>query len=84
MSERNEQHFESCQQVVDYICEHFGDDSDSDRCRALARHLEHCPDCSSYCDSIDKMIGLYRATSPCFSDQARHMLLDSLGIEEKD
>ncbi|MBN1449162.1 MAG: hypothetical protein JXA28_14640 [Bacteroidetes bacterium] len=79
-----DRHFHSCQDVVDYICEHFGDDTDSERCLELAQHLEHCPDCNAYCNSIDKMIGLYRATSPCFSDEARHVLLDALGIDETD
>lgn len=83
MSDSVHQHFESCEEVLDYICTHFGDDDDSERCRALERHLEKCPDCKSYCDSIDKMIGLYRASSPCFSNDARRMLLESLGIEDR-
>ena len=77
-------HFESCQEVLDYICGHFGDTDDSARCRELEKHLSKCPDCKTYCDSIDKMIGLYRASSPCFSDEARQMLLTTLGIEERD
>lgn len=83
MTDNIDRHFKSCQEVLNYICEHFGDDEDSDRCRALERHLEKCPDCSAYCDSIEKMIGLYRATAPSFSEEARHMLLDSLGIVER-
>lgn len=84
MTENIHPHFQSCQQVLDYICEHFGDDQDSERCRELEKHLANCPDCSAYCDSIDKMIGLYRATAPCFSGDARRVLLDSLGIEDRD
>lgn len=83
MSEHTEKYFKSCREVLDYICGHFGENEDSERCRELERHLESCPDCSSYCDSIDKMIGLYRASSPCFSEGARHMLLESLGIEDR-
>jgi hypothetical protein len=78
------QHFHSCQDVMDYICAQFGDDENSERCNELKRHLSHCPNCSNYCDSIEKMIGLYRATSPGFSAEARRMLLESLGIREHD
>lgn len=83
MSEQIQQ-FHSCQEVMDYICAQFGDDENSARCRELQQHLSKCPDCSSYCDSIEKMIGLYRATSPCFSEEARRMLLETLGISERD
>jgi hypothetical protein len=72
--------FHDCQEVVDYICTHFGEEKDSPRCAQLQEHLAQCPDCSTYCDSIEKMIGLYRATSPGFTDRAKTMLLHSLGI----
>jgi hypothetical protein len=75
--------FQSCQEVMDYICAQFGEDENSARCRELKEHLDKCPDCSTYCDSIEKMIGLYRATSPCFSEEARRILLESLGIPEQ-
>lgn len=76
--------FQSCQEVMDYICAQFGDDDASARCQELKEHLDKCPDCSTYCDSIEKMIGLYRVTSPCFSEEARKVLLESLGIREQD
>ncbi|MFA6234390.1 MAG: hypothetical protein WC824_09460 [Bacteroidota bacterium] len=76
--------FHSCQEVMDFICAQFGDDDNSERCHELQQHLANCPDCSLYCDSIEKMIGLYRATSPCFSEEARRMLLESIGISEND
>jgi hypothetical protein len=75
-------HFENCQEVISYICGHFGEDENSERCREMKKHLESCPDCSTYCDSMDKMIGLYRAASPCFPEHARNSLLASLGIDE--
>lgn len=69
-----------CDQVLDFICEQFGEDDDSERCRSVKAHLAQCPDCSSYCNSIDKMIGLYRAASPEFPPHARGVLLHTLGI----
>ena len=68
---------------MNYICAQFGEAEESSRCIELKQHLANCPDCSTYCDSIEKMIGLYRATSPRFSDHAKQMLLDTLGITEQ-
>ncbi|HOJ03588.1 MAG TPA: hypothetical protein PK916_06265 [Bacteroidota bacterium] len=76
-------HFANCQEVVDYICGHFGEDENSERCRELKKHLDACPDCSTYCDSMDKMIGLYRAASPCFPEDARKSLLAALGVADE-
>ena len=70
----------ACDQVLDFICEQFGEDDDSERCRAVKAHLAQCPDCSSYCNSVDKMIGLYRAASPTFPAEAKTLLLGTLGI----
>ena len=72
----------ACGQVLDFICEQFGEDDDSERCRAVKKHLENCPDCSSYCDSMEKMIGLYRAAAPTFPEHAKIELLHTLGISE--
>jgi hypothetical protein len=83
MSEHTKE-FHSCEEVMDYVCAQFGDEDDSARCRELQRHLAKCPDCSTFCDSIEKMIGLYRATSPCFSEDARRVLLATLGISEHE
>lgn len=69
-----------CRDVLDFICTQFGEDDDSERCRSVREHLARCPDCSSYCDSLEKMIGLYRAASPEFPAQVRDTLLAQLGI----
>lgn len=75
--------YASCEQVLEYICTQFGDDPDSERCRTVRRHLDHCPDCARYCDSIEKLIGLYRASSPLFPDAARSQLLSALGMDDQ-
>jgi hypothetical protein len=71
----------TCKDVLHYICEQFGDDDGSDRCLEVKRHLENCPDCTHYCDSLETMIGLYRAASPEFSSEAKSVLLNSLGLD---
>ncbi len=84
MTEKTDKNATSCKDVLDYICTHFGEDDDSDRCRQVHEHLIHCPDCESFYKSMDKMVGLYRVSSPCFSEEAKKMLLESLGIDDKD
>lgn len=78
--ERNTIH--SCEEAMNLICEQFGDDDSSDRCQQLKQHIASCSDCSHYCDSISRMIGLYRETSPRLSDDAKHAILASLGIPD--
>jgi hypothetical protein len=72
----------SCEEVLQYICEQFGEDDDSERCMEVKRHLDQCPDCTHYCNSLETMIGLYRAASPEFSQEAKKVLLHSLGLDE--
>ena len=72
----------SCSDVLNFICEQFGEDDDSERCRQVKRHLAECPDCGKYCASMESMIGLYRASSPEFPEHAKRLLLTALGIEE--
>lgn len=69
-----------CADVVTYICESFGEDDNSERCRTIKEHITKCPDCSSYCDSMEKMIALYRASSPDFPASVREHLYKTLGM----
>jgi anti-sigma factor RsiW len=69
-----------CAEVIDFICTNFGEEEDSERCRAVRAHLKECPDCTTYCNSFEKMIALYRSTAPSFSEEARAELLTLLGV----
>ncbi|HEY9167750.1 MAG TPA: zf-HC2 domain-containing protein [Candidatus Kryptonia bacterium] len=42
------------------MCEKVDRDLTSPTCRKLREHLEHCPDCAAYYDSLKKTIILYR------------------------
>ena len=52
-----------CHDVLNHICEELETKLTSAKCRELKRHLEGCPNCSAYLDSLRKTITLY-ATSP--------------------
>ena len=84
MTKKTDKRIISCKDVLDYICTHFDEDDASERCRQVHEHLTNCPDCGSFYQSMDKMVGLYRVSSPCFSEEAKKVLLQSLGIGDKD
>lgn len=51
----------SCRQVYQHICEHLDEDLSSPRCRRIRQHIEGCPDCKEYLESLKKTVVLYRA-----------------------
>ncbi|MFQ6604649.1 MAG: anti-sigma factor family protein [Fidelibacterota bacterium] len=40
----------------------LGQDIDADLFREVAQHMEECPDCKIYVDSVKQTINLYRST----------------------
>jgi len=42
------------------ICDYLGGDLDSAPCREIRDHLESCPECAVYFDSIRKTVYLFR------------------------
>jgi len=49
-----------CKQMASYLCENLTDGLASARCRALKKHLAHCPNCTAYLDSLRKTVYLYK------------------------
>jgi len=50
---------QSCKRVYRFICENLDQTMDSPRCRAIRKHLDDCPDCRTYLDSLKKTVVLY-------------------------
>lgn len=50
-----------CEHVYLHICDHLDEDINSPRCRAIRQHLEQCPHCREYLQSLKTTITLYRA-----------------------
>lgn len=84
MTDQTPMHYDSCEEVMDFLCAQFGEDEDSDRCRAVKAHLAHCTDCAQYCDSLEKMVGLYRASAPDFPENVRNQLLQAIGVKKEE
>ncbi len=49
-----------CADVAKHLCGDLDERINSRACRALKKHLEHCPNCTAYLDSLKKTITLYR------------------------
>jgi RNA polymerase sigma-70 factor (ECF subfamily) len=55
----------TCKDVYRHICANLDADLTSARCRRLKQHLESCPNCRAYLDSVKKTVTLFRmAPSP--------------------
>ena len=69
-----------CRKVYRRICENLDQGLDSPECREIKRHLEQCPDCLAYLDSLKKTVLLYRAMpSPPVSRAMRRRLFKIVG-----
>jgi len=70
-----------CKGVYQYICENLDADMNSAKCRTIKKHLDSCPDCSAYLDSLKKTILLYRKESgPSVSIGIEKRLLKAIDI----
>ncbi len=74
-----------CKDVYKYICENLDADVNSAKCRAIRKHLDSCPDCSAYLDSLKKTILLYKKESgpsvPLKTDKRLHKVINLAMLE---
>jgi len=70
-----------CPDKIDQICTELGVDIDSDVCKELHAHLEECPDCKAYVDSLRKTVYLYRRLPGVLpSEQVSEKLFKKLNL----
>jgi hypothetical protein len=73
-----------CHDVLGHICEELDTKLTSAKCLALKRHLEKCPNCSAYLDSLRKTITLYSSRpNPQLPGKARDDLFAVLKLEHR-
>jgi len=71
-----------CPDVLEHICEELDTRLSSAKCRRLRRHLEECPNCTAYLDSLRKTISLYASVpSPRLPGKARKRLFAVLHLK---
>ena len=49
-----------CIKKLEEICDRLGEDLDSEKCREIKKHLEDCPNCCAYIDTLKKTVELYK------------------------
>ena len=68
-----------CADVYRFICDNLDESIHSARCRAIRQHIECCPSCRSYLDSVKKTVKLYRtAPSPHLPPATHRNLMKAL------
>ena len=65
----------TCRKVYRHICENLDQNLDSPQCREIKKHLESCPDCLAYLDSLKKTIRFYRAMPEPKLPEGTHLKL---------
>ncbi len=45
---------------IEEICDQLSEYLDSDKCKEIKKHLEDCPTCCAYVDTIRKTVELYK------------------------
>lgn len=64
------------------MCEKVDRDLNLPTCRKLREHLENCPDCAAYYDSLKKTIVLYRNYDVEYKGSCVKKVLARLELEE--
>jgi anti-sigma factor RsiW len=72
----------TCKEVFNHICENLDEKINSPQCREIRRHLDRCPNCVAYLDSLKKTIRLYRGyPQPRLPEKARKNLHTQLKVQ---
>ena len=79
--QRVHKHSLRCGKVAHHIQTELDVDLDARKCREIKRHLERCPNCTAYLDSLKKTVLLYkRYPDPHVPSRTRETLFAILKI----
>ncbi len=74
----------SCKEVMSHICDSLGEDLNSPKCINIKDHLENCPSCQKYFDSVESTISFYKKYNVELDNEGHNRLLSVLGLKEKN
>jgi predicted anti-sigma-YlaC factor YlaD len=72
----------TCTDVAKHICENLNEGLNSEKCRAIKKHLEDCPNCMKYFESVEKTIRFYKKYDVNLSKDAHQRLMNMLGLND--
>ncbi len=69
--------------VFTEICDYLGGDMDSEMCKEVKDHLDSCPECKTYFDSIKKTITICRDSEDIHqaSDECKEKIIENIKLE---
>ena len=66
---------------IEEICDQFSEYLDSDKCKEIKKHLEDCPTCCAYVDTIRKTVELYKELpEDCVPEDVQERLMKVLKL----
>ncbi len=74
----------SCKEVMSHICDSLGEDLNSPKCINIKDHLENCPNCQKYFDSVESTIKFYKKYNVELDNDGHDRLLSVLGLKGKN
>ncbi|MBI1933088.1 MAG: hypothetical protein HYS24_11185 [Ignavibacteriales bacterium] len=74
----------SCKEVMNHICDSLGEDLNSPKCINIKDHLENCPSCQKYFDSVESTISFYKKYNVELDSEGHNRLLSVLGLKENN
>ncbi|MBK7980786.1 MAG: hypothetical protein IPK06_12475 [Ignavibacteriae bacterium] len=74
----------SCKEVMNHICDSLGEDLNSPKCINIKVHLENCPSCQKYFDSVESTISFYKKYNVELDSEGHNRLLSVLGLKENN
>ncbi len=71
-----------CLDVAKHVCGDLDEHMDSPECRAIRKHMESCPNCTAYLDSLKKTVLIYQhIPDKRFPKRARKKLFATLKLK---
>lgn len=70
----------NCKDVMSHICESLGEELHSEKCQLIKEHLDNCPGCQNYFNSVEKTIKFYKLYNIQMPDEAHSKLMQKLGL----
>jgi len=70
--------------VLDELCDYLGEDLDHPMCQELIQHVQECPECKFYLDTIKLTVNIFRETHPSspVPKDVKENLLKTLKIQK--
>ncbi len=70
--------------LIDELCNYLGQDLDHPMCKELMHHVNECPECQFYLDTVKMTVSIFRDThkSEPMPDHVKDNLLKTLNLKK--